>query len=105
MRTLCGPGARPLNNDRIAAYVCPVPSGVVDRHMNVSNPGRHGKRGRSKYGHYMQVLGAILDDYSSLGKFICKRRIDHNPSRRLISFDTAIHAPVDVTRSPIIHSL
>src|SRR2546423_684766 len=51
-----------IDDNGIAAGVCPVPCGVVDSHVDVSNPGSHGERRRSKDRHNVQVLGAVLND-------------------------------------------
>ena len=53
---LVPPGRETLDNDRIATCGCPVPGGVIDRHMDVSDPGRHGERGRPKYRHDVESL-------------------------------------------------
>jgi len=56
-----------IDDDRIAAGVCPVPNGVIDRHVDVSDPGSYGERGRSKDRHNVQVLGTILNKQHAAG--------------------------------------
>ena len=55
------PWSEAIDDDGIAAGVCPVPCGVIDRHVDMSDPGRYGKRRRSEYRHDVQVLDAILN--------------------------------------------
>src|SRR5207249_9978395 len=45
----------------IAAGVCPVPCGVVDRRVNVSNLWSDGERCRSEYRHDVLLLRAIMN--------------------------------------------
>src|SRR5258707_1214637 len=52
-----------IENHGLSAGISPEPRGVVDRHMDVSHAGRHGKRGRPKHRHYVQVFSAILNPH------------------------------------------
>ena len=58
---LMRPGREALDNDRVAARVCPVPHGVIDGYMNVSNPGRYGKCSGPEHRHYVQIFRSILN--------------------------------------------
>ena len=78
---LVPPGREALDNDRIAACVCPVPGGVIDRHMDVSDPGRHGKRGRPEHRHNVQIFRAILNHHPAMRQGFGKRRIDDDLRR------------------------
>jgi len=61
---VCGPGGRPLRTTGSPLASAQTPRGIVDRHMDVSDAGRHGKRGGSKYRHDVQIVGAILNHHS-----------------------------------------
>ena len=44
------PWCEAIDNHGIAAGVCPVPRGIIDRHVNMSNPWSHGERRCPKTG-------------------------------------------------------
>src|SRR5258706_13207633 len=64
---LVRPRREAIDDDGIAAGVCPVPNGVIDRHVDVSDPGSHGERRRSKDRPHMQVLCTILNEQHPTG--------------------------------------
>ena len=43
-QNLVWPGRKALEDDWIAARICPVPAGVIDCYVNVPNPWRNGER-------------------------------------------------------------
>ena len=75
-QNLVRPWRKALENDRISAWVCPVPPGVIDGHVNVSDAGRHGDRGRPIYMRNLQILRAILNERDATRQPIGLRRID-----------------------------
>src|SRR2546425_520513 len=75
------PWREAIDDNGIAAGVCPVPWGIVDRHMDVSDAGRHGKRGGSKYRHDVQMFGAILNHHPAPRQGFGQRRIDDDLRR------------------------
>src|SRR3989442_13876212 len=75
------PWREAIDDDGIAAGVCPVPCGVVDRHVNVSNLWSHGERRRSEYRHDVQVLGAILNNQQPTRQGFGDGRIDNDLRR------------------------
>ena len=81
---LVRPRHNALEDDRISACVCPVPGGVIDRNMDVSDPWRHGERGRTKYRHDMQILRAILNERNATRQPIGLWRINDDLRRWLV---------------------
>jgi hypothetical protein len=75
------PWREAIDDDGISAGVCPMPCGVVDRHVDVSNPRRHGERLRSKHRHDVQVLGTILNEQHAARQRLCDGRIDDDLRR------------------------
>src|SRR5258705_2328068 len=75
------PWREAIDDNGIAAGVCPVPCGVVDRHVDVSNPGSYGERRRSKDRHNVQVLGTILNEQYAARQRLCDGRIDDDLRR------------------------
>src|SRR5258708_4443757 len=75
------PWREAIDDDGIAAGVCPVPCGVVDRHVNVSNLWSYGERRRSEYRHDVQVLGAILNHHAPARRGVGEGRIDDDLRR------------------------
>src|SRR5258705_491279 len=73
---LVRPRREAIDNDGLSAGICPDPRGIVDRHMDVSDTGRDGQRGRSKHRHDVQVLSAILNHYPTPRQGLWQRRID-----------------------------
>src|SRR5258705_12335568 len=78
------PWREAIDDDGIAAGVCPVPCGVVDRHVNVSNLWSYGERRRCEYRHDVQVLGAILNKQHAARQGFGDGRIDNDLARRLV---------------------
>ena len=78
---LVRPRREAIDDDRIAAGVCPVPHGVIDRHVDVSDPGSHVERGRSKDLHNVQVLGTILNKQHAARERLCDGRIENDLRR------------------------
>ena len=78
---LVRPGREAVDNDRIAARVCPVPRGVIDRHMDVPDPGRNRERGRPEHRHEVQILRAILNHHPAMRQRFGQRRIDDDLRR------------------------
>ena len=81
---LVPPGREAIDDDRVAACVCPVPRGVIDRHVDVSDAGRHGKRRRPKYRHDVQILRAILNKHNATRQRSGKGRIEDDLRRWLV---------------------
>ena len=52
--------------------------------MDVPDPGRYGKRGRTEHRHDVQILRAILNHHPAKRQRVGKRRIDDDLSRRLV---------------------
>ena len=75
------PWREAIDDDGIAAGVCPVPCGVVDRHVNVSNLWSYGERRRSEYRHDVQVLGAIVNKQHAARQRFRDGRIDNDLRR------------------------
>ena len=75
------PWREAIDDNGIAAGVCPVPCGVVDRDVDVSNPWSQGERRRSEYRHDVQVLGAILNEQHAARQRLCDGRIDDDLRR------------------------
>jgi hypothetical protein len=59
-KDLVQPRCEATDNNGIAAGVRPVPCRVIDRHVDLSNPGSHSERRRAKDRQNVQVLGTIL---------------------------------------------
>ncbi len=73
-----------VENHRLSAGIGPDPRGIVDRHMDVSDAGRHGKRGRSKHRHDVQMFSAILNHHAPTRQGVGQRRIDDDLRRRFV---------------------
>ena len=80
---LVRPRGKTVDDQRLAARVCPAPGRIIHGHMDVPNPRRHIEGVRAEHRYDPQVLGAILDDDPALDQRIRKRRIDDNPRRGL----------------------
>src|SRR5258705_1188417 len=78
------PWREAIDDDGIAAGVCPVPCGVVDRHVNVSNLWSYGERRRPEYRHDVQVLGAILNKQHAARQRFRDGRIDNDLRRWVV---------------------
>src|ERR1035441_3734558 len=65
-----------INDDRYAARVCPVPGGVIDRHMDVPKPGSHGKCGRPEYRQDVQILRVIGKKQNATRQWLGLRSVD-----------------------------
>jgi len=80
-RDLMRSGWLAVENNRLSARIGPGPRGVIDSHMDVSDPGRHGKRGRPEHRHDMQIFRAILNHHPAMRQGFGKRRIDDDLRR------------------------
>ena len=80
-QNLVRPGWQAVENHRLSAGIGPDPRGIIDRHMDVSDPGRHGKRGRPKHRHDVQILRAILNHHPATRQGFGQRRIDDDLRR------------------------
>ena len=78
---LMRPGWQAVENHRLSARVGPDPRGVIDSHMDVSDPGRYGQRGRPEHRHDVQIFRAILNHHPAKRQRFGKRRIDDDLRR------------------------
>ena len=78
---MCGPGASPLRitGSPLASAHTHVASST--EHVDVSNPRRHGERGRAKHRHDVQIFRAVLNDNAAARERLGQRRIDDDPRR------------------------
>src|SRR5713101_5788962 len=60
------PWREAIDDDGIAAGVGPVPCGVVDRHVNVSNLWSYGERRRSEYRHDESVPRRSFEERTTI---------------------------------------
>ena len=80
---LVRPRQQAVDDDGIAAGVGPVPGGVIDRDVDMSDAGRHGERCRSIDRHDLQVLGVIFEEHHAARQPFGARRIDDDLRGRL----------------------
>jgi hypothetical protein len=75
------PGQQAVQNHGLSACIDPDPRCIVDRHVDVSDPRRNGKRGRSEHRRHVQVLRTILNHYKAMRQGFGQGRIDDDFSR------------------------
>src|ERR1035441_7795609 len=80
-KDLMRPGQQAVQNHGLSSRIHPDPRGIIDRHMDVSDPRRHGERSRPEHRCHMQVLRAILNHYTSMRQCFGQRRIDDDLRR------------------------
>jgi hypothetical protein len=77
-------GGKTLQDDWVAARICPYPWGIVEVHMNVSYARRDSQSIGAEHRRNVQVLSTILNDHRSPGgERFGQRRIDDDLRWRL----------------------
>jgi hypothetical protein len=74
-----------VENHGPSAQIGPDPGGVIESHMDVPDPGRHGKRGRPKHRHNVQIFRPILNHHPAMRQGFGQRRIDDDLRRWFVS--------------------
>ena len=59
------PDRKAVDDDRISAGIGPVPGRIIDRHVDVADPGKHGKCRWPEYRYDVQVLCMILNKHNA----------------------------------------
>ena len=85
---LMRPWGKALDDDRVAACVCPVPGGVIDCHMNMSHSRGHCKGGRSEYRNDVQIFRVIGNKHNATRERF-GRRLIYDDLRLWLTWRTA----------------